>query len=287
MRGFFKRKSSKITIGIAVSLVVVTLVCGLMGSWMSPQSSILGAITTPLQRLASSVSNGISDFFDAQRQVEELEKENNELRERIQELTSSLIDYDQYKLDNEFYSEFLEIKEKNPDYQFQPATVIARDPANAFYSFTIDRGTLDGISPHSPVITADGLVGYISEAGPSFSTVITVVDPSLKVGAMDSRTRDIGMVAGNVSDSYDGQCRMSYLSRSSSVSVGDFVITSGSGGIFPQGLLIGTVSELGRESTDISMYAVIEPVVDFESVRDVMVITSFGTQDSLVSGEGE
>ena len=109
-----------------------------------------------------------------------------------------LIDYDQYKLDNEFYSGFLGIKEEHPDYEFQPATVIARDPANAFYSFTIDRGTLDWISPHAPVITADGLVGYISEAGPSFSTVITVVDPSLKVGAMDSRTRDIGMVAGNV-----------------------------------------------------------------------------------------
>ena len=287
MRAVTKRKGFKIILGIVAALVAVTIVAGLIGSWVSPQSSILGAITTPLQRLAASVSNGISDFFEAQRQVEELEKENNELRQRIQEMTSDLIDYDQYKLDNEFYSEFLGIKEKHPDYQFQPATVISRDPANAFYSFTIDRGTLDGISPHAPVITADGLVGYISEAGPSFSTVITVVDPSLKVGAMDSRTRDIGMVSGNVSESYDSQCRMSYLSRSSSVSVGDLIITSGSGGIFPQGLLIGTVSELGRETTDISMFAVIDPVVDFESLRDVMVITSFDAQGGITSGEGE
>lgn len=287
MRGFFKRKGFKITLGVAVVLIAVTVAAGLIGSWVSPQSSIVGAITTPLQRMAAAVSNGISDFFEAQRQVEALEKENNELRERIQEMTSSLIDYDQYKLDNEFYSEFLGIKEAHPDYQFQPATVISRDPANAFHSFTIDRGTLDGISPRSPVITADGLVGYISEAGPSFSTVITVVDPSLKVGAMDSRTRDLGMVAGGVSSSYGSQCRMSYLSRSASVSVGDFIITSGSGGIFPQGLLIGTVSELGRETTDISMYAVIQPVVDFDSLRDVMVITSFDTKGGLASGEGE
>ena len=287
MRGFTKRKGFKVILGVAAALVAVTIVAAVVGSWVSPQSSIIGAITTPLQRLAASMGNGISDFFDAQRQVEALEEENNELRQKIQEMTSSLIDYDKYRLDNEFYSEFLGIKEAHPDYQFQPATVIARDPANAFYSFTIDRGTLDGISPHSPVITADGLVGYISEAGPSFSTVITVVDPSLKVGAMDSRTRDIGMVAGGVSSTYGGECRMSYLPRSSSVSVGDFIITSGSGGVFPQGLLIGTVSELGRETTDISMYAVIKPAVDFESLRDVMVITSFDGQGSLSSGEGE
>ena len=75
MRAVTKRKGFKIILGIVAALVVVTLVAALIGSWVSPQSSIIGAITTPLQRLATSVSNGISDFFEAQRQVEELEKE--------------------------------------------------------------------------------------------------------------------------------------------------------------------------------------------------------------------
>ena len=192
-----------------------------------------------------------------------------------------------YKKENEFYAGFLELKEDHPDFKFQPATVIARDPTDVFASFTIDQGTLNGVAPNDPVITADGLVGYISEAGSTFSTVITLYDPSLRVGAMDSRTRDAGIVSGGLSLAEEGYCRMSYLSRSSAITLGDLVITSGAGGVFPQGLLIGSVSEIKQESDDISMYAVIKPAVNLDELRDVMVITSFTGQGGIADSSGE
>lgn len=289
MRGFFHRKGFKVLLGVACVLVALTVGAYALGSWMSPQSSVIGAIFTPIQKFATSVSNSISSFFTAGQRADKLEEENERLREKVQELTSSLIGYDAYKQDNAFYAGFLELKEDHPDFQFCPAMVIARDPTEQFASFTIDQGTLNGVAPRDPVITADGLVGYISEAGPTFSTVTTLLDPVLHVGAIDSRTRDSGVVSGNLSLAEQGQCRMSYLSRSSSITLGDFIITSGSGGVFPQGILVGSVAEIKQETTDISLYAVIEPAVNPREVRDVMVITSFAGQGGVAqpSEKGE
>lgn len=287
MRGFFKRKGFKILLGVTAGLVAVTVLSYALGSWMSPQSSVIGAIMTPIQRVVTTVSNEISEFFTAQQRAEELEKENSMLRERVQELTSDLIDYDKYKLDNEFYAGFLEIKEEHPDFQFQPAMVVARDPTDVFGSFTIDQGTLNGVTPRDPVITSEGLVGYVSEAGPTFSTVITLYDPALRVGAVDSRTRDAGIVTGGLTYAEQGNCRMSYLQRSASVTLGDFVITSGAGGVFPKGLMIGTIEEIKQETTDISLYAVVKPAVDIEQVQQVMVITSFAGQGGISDPDGK
>ena len=93
MRGFVKSKGFKILLSVTAVLVALTVLSYALGSWMAPQSSVLGAIVTPIQRLTTSLSNSISDFLNAGARADELEKENNLLRNRIQELTSSLIEY--------------------------------------------------------------------------------------------------------------------------------------------------------------------------------------------------
>lgn len=105
--------------------------------------------------------------------------------------------------------------------------MVARDPDDRFYSFTIDRGSLSGIEPLDPVVTADGLVGVVREVGVNYSKVVTILDVWIDVGARDVRTRDIGIVTGSVDLAADGKCRLNYLPRESGAAPGDIVVTSG------------------------------------------------------------
>ena len=97
------------------------------------------------------------------------------------------------------------------------ASVIGRDPSDQFYSFTIDKGTLDGVSYQDPVITADGLVGIVSEVGPVFAKVTTILDVRLNVACQDVRTQDVATVSGDIELAQNGQCRMSLIPRESGI----------------------------------------------------------------------
>lgn len=275
MKAFFSSRGFKVIITILAALITISVIFAAIGKAMSPQSSLLSAVTVPIQRLADSVSGSIYDLFSAQDRLRSLEDENNRLRQQIREQNENLIDFDTYKYENEFLRSFLELKEKNPDFSFVTARLSAVDTASDYYSFTINRGTADGVKAHDPVITADGLVGYIGEVGLATSKVYTILDPRLNVGAMDSRTRDTGVINGTQELAAQGFCKMSYLSRSSSISVGDFVITSGVGGMFPDGINIGTITAVTQETADISVFATVKPAVDFTDITDVMIITDF------------
>ena len=263
MKAFFSSRGFKVIITILAALITISVIFAAIGKAMSPQSSLLSAVTVPIQRLADSVSGSIYDLFNAQDRLRSLEDENNRLRQQIREQNENLIDFDTYKYENEFLRSFLELKEKNPDFSFVTARLSAVDTASDYYSFTINRGT------------ADGLVGYIGEVGLATSKVYTILDPRLNVGAMDSRTRDTGVINGTQELAAQGFCKMSYLSRSSSISVGDFVITSGVGGMFPDGINIGTITAVTQETADISVFATVKPAVDFTDITDVMIITDF------------
>ena len=124
-------------------------------------------------------------------------------------------------------------------------------------------------------------MGYVSEAGLTHSTVMTLLNPNLSVSATDNRSRETGVVSGDAKLVASGCCKMSYLSRSSAMNLGDYVITSGAGGVFPAGLMVGTVTEIGQESADVSLYAVLRPFVEPTGLSNVMVITSFEGQGKI------
>ena len=155
------------------------------------------------------------------------------------------------------------------------------DPVDAYGAFSINMGSLNGISPYDPVITAEGLVGYVKSVSLTSSTVVTVLDPTVKAGAYDTRTDDSGIVVGSAKLAKNGQCRMNDLTRDCTVAIGDSIVTSGGGGIFPEGLMVGTVNTMGQDVGDIMYYAVIDPAVNFEKLRNVMVITAFEGQTML------
>lgn len=279
MRYFFKSRRFKIAATIISTLVIVSIIARIVGGIISPQSSVLGAVVAPLQSAFTSVSNFFNDWNERINGNEKLARENAELKEKVNSLTSSLIDYEAAKQQNEFLKEYLEIKDNHTDYQFEETMLIAYDTSDPYGSFTVNKGSMHGVALYDPVIEAGGLVGYISQVGTSYSKVTTILSPDISVAAFDRRTDDAGVIKGSLESSKNNATRLCNLSRSCTVAIGDYIVTSG-GGVFPEGMLIGTVSEIGNDSNR-AIYAEISPAVDLSQLRDLMIITYFSGQSNL------
>lgn len=279
MRYFFKSRRFKIAAAILSVLIIISVIARAVGGIITPQQSILGSVIAPFQTAFTSVSNYFKDLDRKINGNEQLAHENAELESKITELTSSLIEYEAALAENEFLREYLEIKDNHTDYQFEQAMLIARDSDDPFSTFTVNKGSLHGVSLYDPVIEAGGLIGYISEVGASYSKVTTVLSPEISVAAFDRRTGDLGVLSGNLTAAENGCTRLANLSRNCSVAIGDYIVTSG-GGVFPDGMLIGTVSAIGNDYNSL-IYADVAPAVDFENLRDMMIITFFSGQTNL------
>lgn len=285
MRDFFSSKKFKVLVIVAVLMVGFMIHAAWTDGLGTFGSRLLGAVVTPFQQLSAHISGSAAAFLEKFVLAEQISEENEELREEIRRLNERLVDYEATKQQNQLYEKFLKINDNRPDFEFVPGSVIGRDPDDRFYSFTIDKGSLAGVSPRDPVITADGLVGIVAETGLTYSRVITVLDVGLKVGSYVDRTRDVGMTEGTVELALAGQCKMSYLDRESGAAAGDTIVTSGVGGVFPKDLIIGKIREIRMENHGVSLYAVVEPAADIRDVKDVFVITGFeGQGDDASSG---
>lgn len=286
MRLFFRSRRFKIAVSVISVVLVVSIIIRIAGGIIAPGASILGTIAAPFEQLATSVSGFFKDVNTKINRSEELIRENKELQNEIDRLTEKLLDYQDAMQENEFYEDYLEIKEEHQDFKFEPALLTSYDADDEFYSFNINKGSLSGVSAYDPVITSQGLIGYVSQVAPSYSKVTTILSPTINVGGYDNRTGDAGILAGHLSLAGKKLTQLSKLSRSCSVAIGDYIVTSG-GGVFPQGLLIGTVSALDASDTNNYLYATISPAVDFENISDCMVITSFAGQGALLSDDTE
>ncbi len=281
MKEFFASKKFKILLGIASLLFGFMVYTAVNSGAANFLSGSVSALLGPLQRLSLSLSSSATEFFETIIMADDISKENEQLREEIRNLREMMVDFETYKAENEQYRQFLELKEKNPDFVFEAAMVIGRDPTDYFYSFTIDKGTLDGIKVSDPVLTPDGLVGRVSEVSYTDSKVVTLLNPGIDVGAFDGRTRDTGIITGDLALAMQSMTKLTYLSRDSSASAGDIITTSGIGGTFPKGLIIGTIADVKAEQSGISLYAEIVPAADIARVSDVFVITSFRGQTGI------
>lgn len=279
MRFFFRSRQFKIIAGIAAALIIVGAVLLAVGGTMAPQANVLGSVIAPFQKIAASVNGYIEDFNTALHEGEALIKENIQLRSELDELRKQVAEYQKNENNAEFYEEYLGIKEENEDFEFMPATVLTRDIDDPFGGFTVNKGSLNGVSLYDPVITSSGVVGYVSEVSMAFCKVTTVLSPEMKIAATTRRTTDIGVVSGTAQLAGDGLCRLYNLAPDNSVTLGDYVVTTG-GGVFPEGLMVGSVTDVKSEKTDVSVYAVVDPAADIEDVREVMIITYFYGQGS-------
>ena len=286
MRFFLRSRQFKIILAVFCVVVLLTVSFVIVGKRMSPQTDVASTISAPFRNLFTNVSNMITDIADNYKNGNKLSLENAELKAEIDTLRGQIADYDEISKQNDFYKEYLGIKENNPDFVFTDATVIARDNDDPFYSFTVNKGSSSDIAKYDPVITSAVVVGYVTEVGLTSCKVTTILSPDITLGALDKRTNDSGIIKGSLSFAENGFCQFANLSRSCSVAVGDYVITSGEG-IFPEGLLVGSVNNIGIDENNNAIYAEIKPFAQISELRSVMIITDFEGQGGIDATGGK
>jgi len=278
---FVKSKKFIIIIVTIVTLIVIGL-SSRAGSKVNWLSNIINVPLAPLQKFftfsAGKIEDGISFFKD----IKEVKQENEYLKERLAELEGINRELESLKMQNEELRQSLNLKDRFDDYEIMGANVIAKDPGNWFSVFTIDRGTKDGIvmdkkgmySGYYPVITNQGLVGRVDSSNAFSSKVISIIDEDSTVSGLITKSRHMVIVRGDLELREKGLCIVEYISPDADIGPGDTIETSGLGGIYPKGIIIGTVKEVIKSPNSIDSYAILEPAVDFQKLERVYVLKS-------------
>ena len=252
-------------------LIVLTIYSQWGGMLISPEGPLAGIIA-PLQSVASKAAQAMSGYIYRVKLRSNIEYEYNQLKAQNDELILRSILYEELEQENAqlraLLGEYEERSEMNP----LLARVIASESGNYFSTFTINKGSSDGVDTQMAVITSEGLIGYVYEVFSNTAKVITIVDDQASLAALIESSRDQGAVKGTLGSTGEPLCRMYYLSADSVPRPGDRVITSGVGVSFPRGLLIGYVRESTRAIEDNKHYIVIEPAADFEHIENVLVL---------------
>lgn len=271
---FFQRHKGKIIlIAVTVLLVLVMALSSIPSAKPNFISNAVSVVISPVQKVISKGINSVQGFFSFVFNMDKYEEENKALAEKISTLERELRETEELKKENTRLRAMLEMRERTYQYETEAAEVIAKEAGNWFNSFTIDKGTSDGVAMHNPVITSSGLVGYVSESGPNYSKVVSVIDSTSSVAVVVKRTGDSAVVEGDLKLQEQGLCRMVYVNKNSVITAGDDLETSGMGGIYPRGIYIGKIKEVSADGTGLSQQAIIEPAVNFDSISEVFVIT--------------
>ena len=278
MKRFLRSQGFRNLVVIAVVIFLGILTAAFTHNSSSPVTSALGTVFLPLQKLSAAISENLGELSVSFRSASVYEEENRELKKELEEYRKKLADYDEMKKKVDSYEDFYGVKKQNPDFEFSYGSVLSRDAADAYGSFVINVGSKDGVEVDDPVIYGEYVVGIVKKVNFSTCVVYTVLDPRVNVGAMESGTREFGYVCGDTALFKDGMCKFSGLDSSPSVVGGGIVCTSGAGGVFPDGLLIGEVVSVKDDDVSAGFYAQVKPFVDFSKLSDVFVITSFEGQ---------
>ncbi|MBR2884067.1 MAG: rod shape-determining protein MreC [Clostridia bacterium] len=235
-------------------------------------SNIIGTVISPVQSGCAAVVRGTKNFavniFSSGKNA----RENEKLKAEIASLNDQLRMVEGYKTENEKLRSMLQLAESRSDFESTAANVIGRSIDELHSTITIDKGTRHNIKKNAVVYTAEGLVGRVSEVGYNFSKVQTIFDAESAVSAICLRSGDMGIVEGS-SLSTGGICTMNYIDKSAKTVVGDMVETSAAGGIFPQGILIGKITQIKEDNRALTLSAVVETSVNPNNLDKVLVIT--------------
>ena len=236
-------------------------------------ASLAASVMAPFDYVFSGLAGAIRQGTLFTRDVASVFQENQALRTENQELRHVVFQLTEKTAENERLQTMLDFRTKSVAFQMKVATVIGRDPGTLSQSLLIDQGNRDGIRVNMPVVTPQGLVGHVMEVFPGTAKVRLLVDAGSSAASMVQRplSRAVGIVEGNPAQAIN--LRMKSLTRDGDVIKGDKIMTSGLGGIYPKGLLIGEVFDVVDDEGGLLKHALIRPAVDFTRVEEVFVIT--------------
>ena len=279
----FTSKNFKILM-IAVVILLGVLVYGL-NAGTSVFSNVFGTVSAPLLTAGTNTTEGAKEFLNLDgMSKEELKALYNDLSEENRKLREQLVDYYTLKDENASYENILSVKKAMPDLQLAAGSVVGRDPNDVFGDFTINCGSLAGVSVGDAVITETGVVGVVEEVYAASSRVRSILSEKTQIGATDKSCKESGVVTSDIQFANSGKVKMLYLTRDTEVQPGCIITTSGAGGVFPGDLLIGRVDSVERSNADSSYYAILTPYVDVTEVTDVFVVTDFDGKGDVTTG---
>lgn len=270
----YKKKHSNIigtviTIAILILLVVLTNVDMKNLSYFESLSS---SIVRPIQNGFTMFKHKISGDKQFFADLDALKDENEELTQKNSELETKLRELEIVKAENATLQEYMGLTEKYKDFKTVPANVIDRDVSNYSSTLVINVGSDDGVKENMTVIADKGLVGHVISVTKKSAKVQVIVDSSSSVSALISTTNESIICKGSVEN--DSLLNATYIDTSAELLVGDNVVTSGLGGIYPKGITIGTIKQVVDKSNITDRYAVVETAVDFSKLYSVLVISN-------------
>lgn len=281
MKNFFNKRNKKKSLpakyvllsmsAVCVIAILLSLTLNISGG---PLNAVAGYVFVPMQEGLNSAGNWISDKVNHFKSMSELSAENEALQAQVDELTMELTSLKLERYEETTYRQLLELDEKYPDYEKVAASVISMDSTNWFDTFTINRGSRHGIDVGMNVMSGAGLVGIVTDVGPNYAKIRSIIDDSSKVSAMVTTTHDNIVVSGNLElMNTEGVLTFSQLKDSDDkVAVGDPVVTSYISDRYHQGILIGYITSIESDPNNLTKSGTITPVVDFEHLQEVLVI---------------
>ena len=267
---FFRNYKTIIFVVILLATVLIVL------SYNLKQRSPAGLATKVVLEVASPVQNvldasikGVSDPWYRYLLLVGIEEENRKLKKKIDDMKSQLVLYQEGYLEAQRLRNLLSLQEDN-DFDFVTARVIGRAQVALSQTISINKGTADGLKAGQSVMAAQGLVGRVIDASWHSAKVLPLIDENSNIDAIVQRSRIQGMIRGAGSRG----CVLKYISKTQDVREGDIIVSSGMGGVFPKGMMIGQVNHVDRKEAGLFLRINVTPAIDFSKLEEVLVITS-------------
>ncbi len=268
-----QRKYLAITLLLLTILSLVAITAG--GRRLSAMESAAVETLAVFQKPVQTAGAFFGRWLSTLREFRGLAAENGRLRSELEGLSRKYSGLVEQAIENERLRQLLDFKLSSPA-GVVAASVIGRSSSQWYNTLQIDRGSADGVSKDMPVVTGQGLVGKVLATTSHTATVLLLLDPDCGAGAMVQRTRDFGVVLGQFGPG--GLLEMRLFARDASAAVGDLVLTSGLGDIFPPDLPIGVIAAVEWKEYGLTAYASIQPLVDFDRLEEVLVVQDTGTE---------
>ncbi len=275
--------SSKYWLLILAILCVILMSLSLFTDKVNgPLRTVINYTIVPMQKGVNTIGTWLNDLTQNFETLEEVRSQNKKLQQKVDDLTekNNLLQQEKYELER--LRELFELDQKYGDYEKVGARVTANDSGNWFSSFIIDKGSKDGIKVDMNVIASGGLVGIITEVGPNWARVRSIIDDSSNVSALILSTADKCIVSGDLTLMQEGKINFEQLANNDNkIEVGEQVVTSHISSKYLPGIMIGVVSKIKVDSNNLTRSGYITPTVDFQHLQEVLVITT--TKEELLA----
>ena len=276
MIDYLKKNGIKLAIIVGAVAFIILLASAARGGRIGFAQNVTGIVEAPVKKVLSSAVNWFDTIYGYLFEYDQLQAENESLRSQLADAQESARKGIEATEENVRLRNLLNLAESHTDYVMESTKIVLWSSSNWSSSFTVSKGSSSGIELGDPVITEYGvLVGQITELGTTWATVSTILDVDMSVGAFVGESQSSGIVVGEYSFMKNKQAKLTYMADGAQIFIGDEVLTSGSGGAFPAGLVIGTLTAVKTESGGQLEYGVVEPGCDFDQLVQVFVIKDF------------